>query len=60
MAVDLYLWDGVLTGSPLEKEKLMEGGLKYLAGGCGMGFLPQLWSQGSALRMWPSRCLLRV
>lgn len=57
MAVDLYLWDGVLTGSALGKEKLMEGGFKCLAGGCRMGLLPQLWSQGSALGIWPGRCL---
>ena len=38
MAVDLYLWDGVFTGTALGKENGFEGGVKYLAlVGTGLG-----------------------
>ena len=33
MAVDLYLWDGVFTGTALGKENGFEEGVKYLASG---------------------------
>lgn len=39
MAVDLYLWDGVFTGTAWGKEKRFEGGVRCLAGGYRTGLL---------------------
>lgn len=54
MAVDLYLWDGVFTGTALGKESGFGGGVKYLAGGCRTRLL---FSEDVALQQLLSKCL---